>query len=257
MVTELWQSRQLIWRLIVRDISVRYRQSLLGYLWAILPQITTVGIFTFLAQQRVFPMGELEIPYAAYAVWNVSVWQLFSGCLVGSTNSLANAGALVTKINFCKASLVIAAVGTALFDFLIRLFPVAIVFIWLRYIPDWHAVFIPFILVLVILMALGFGFVLSILNLALKDIGNAVSMLLTFGMFFAPILYPPPVREPFDLVNTVNPFSPLLIATQDLLTGHQLSQPMLLPIAAVLCVTVFLLGWYVFYLTMPRVAERA
>ncbi|MGR8981835.1 MAG: ABC transporter permease, partial [Gammaproteobacteria bacterium] len=143
MFSELWQSRELIWRLISRDISVRYRQSLLGYLWAILPQITTVAIFTFLAQHRVFPMGEMTIPYAAYAVWNVSVWQLFSGCLVGCANSLGRAGALVSKINFCKASLVITAVGTAIFDFMIRLFPVAMVFIWFRYLPDWHAVFIP------------------------------------------------------------------------------------------------------------------
>ena len=82
-------------------------------------------------------------------------------------------------------------------------------------------------------------------------------MLLTFGMFLAPILYPPPIREPFMVVNYLNPFSPLLIATQNLLAGQEVVFSTALSVALVLSVTLFLLGWRVFHITMPRVAERA
>ncbi|MDO8846692.1 ABC transporter permease [Methylicorpusculum sp.] len=257
MVKSVWQSRELILRLMKRDFSVRYRQSLLGYVWAVLPQIVTVALFTFLAKHRVFDMGETSLPYVLHALWSLSVWQLFSSCLVGSTNSLVNAGSLVTKINFTKEALVFASVGQAGIDFLIRLLPITAVFIWYGYLPSIQALAIPLILILVIMMALGIGFFMAILNLVFRDAGNAISMILTFGMFLAPILYPPPIREPFVLVNTLNPFSPLVIATQELLAGQTLSQMTALPVAAGIAIMLFLLGWRVFYITLPRIAERA
>ena len=257
MITEMWQSRELILTLIYRDLSVRYRQSVLGYVWAVAPQIVTVAIFAFLASHRVFAMGETSMPYVIHALWSLSVWQLFAGCLIGSTNCLVNAGSLVTKINFPKESLVFASIGQAVFDFLIRLVPVFAVFIWYGFVPSWHSIWIPFILLSVVLMALGLGFVLAIVNLVLRDIGNAVSMLLTFGMFLAPILYPPPVHYPFYLVNFLNPFSPLLIATQDLLAGTQLFYPDMVMAMVLLSGLVFLIGWRIFHITMPRIAERA
>ncbi len=257
MWSELWESKELISRLIQRDISVRYRQSVLGYIWAVLPQIVTVALFTYLSRHRIFDMGETHLPYVIHALWSISVWQLFSTCLISCTNSLVDSGALVTKINFPKEALVFAAIGQCLFDFFLRLIPVLCVMWWYGFLPSWETIFIPFILLAVIMLALGVGFLLSIINLVIRDVGNSISILLTFGMFLSPILYPPPVREPFSLINTYNPFSPLLIATQELLSGHVLTYPNALLIMAVSSVAIFLTGWRVFHITMPRVAERA
>lgn len=254
---ELWTARELVFRLVYRDISVRYRQSILGYVWAVFPQIATVSIFAFLASRRVFPMGETPIPYVAFALWNLSVWQLFSGCLIGSTNSLARAGSLVTKINFPKQTLVISSIGQALFDFAIRLIPVSAVFAWYGIVPPSQALAIPLILIPMMLMALGLGLMFSIANLIIRDIANALSMALTFGMFLAPILYPPPVQEPFVLVNTINPFSPLLIATQNLLSTGQIVNIQPLLVTTGFALGIFFLGSYVFHVTLPRIAERA
>ena len=257
MEKELITSKELIWRLMIRDFSVRYRQSILGYIWAILPQIVTVAIFTFLARHRVFDMGQTTMPYVIHALWSVSVWQLFAGCLIGCTNSLVNAGSLVTKINFPKEALVFSSIGQAILDFIIRLVPVVLVFIWYGFVPSWYSLLIPFVLVSVILMALGAGFIMAIINLVLRDMGSVISMVLTFGMFLAPIVYPPPVSEPFNMVNYLNPFSPLLIATQNLLAGQELMQPELLGLMFAVSLCVFLLGWRMFHITMPRIAERA
>ena len=106
MFQDLWGSRELVLRLAHRDIAVRYRNSFLGYLWAVLVPVVTVALFSYLVSRRVVPVGETSIPYPAFALWNIVVWQLFANVLVGSTISLADAGSLVTRINFNKEVIV-------------------------------------------------------------------------------------------------------------------------------------------------------
>lgn len=257
MIKGLTDSRQLIWLLMLRDISVRYRQSILGYVWAVAPQIVTVGVFAFLNASRVLPIGKTPIPYLAYALWGISVWQLFSGCLSACTNSLATGGSLVTKIKFAKETLVVAALGHPIFDFLVRLVPVVCVFIWYGVVPSWRVVFVPLVLLLVIILALGAGFILSVANLAVRDTGNALGMVLSIGMFLTPVLYPPPVRWPFFLVNILNPLSPLLTASQDLIAYGFLTTPDTFAASCLFSVAALLGGWRFFHLTIRRIAEYA
>jgi lipopolysaccharide transport system permease protein len=257
MVNDLVDSRRLIWLLILRDISVRYRQSVLGYVWAVIPQIATVGAFAILNAWRVVPMGKTGIPYVIYAAWGISVWQLFAGCLSACTTSLASSGSLVTKINFPREAVVIAAVGQPIFDFFVRLVPVIVVFIWYGFTPSWSVFFLPLALCPVIFLALGLGFVLSIANLAMRDIGNVLGTALTIGMFLTPVLYPPPVRWPFTLINILNPLSPLLTATQDLIATGSLTRPETFVGACMFALIVFLVGWRAFRITILRAAAYA
>jgi lipopolysaccharide transport system permease protein len=249
--------RDLMWELMRRNISVRYRQSLFGYIWAVVPQIVTTLIFVFLAQKRVFAMGQPPMPYIIFVLWNISVWQLFSSCLLNSTMSLVSAGTLVTKNNFPKEALIFASIGQPIFDFIIRLFPFIICVFWLHYDLHWGIVFIPALLVVVVLLALGTGFVLSIANLVVRDISNALSVVLMFGIFLAPILYPPPLRTPYHLVNVLNPFSPLLIATQDILVSGQISNLVTTLCYCLGAVVVFFLGWLIFHISLIKVIEKA
>jgi lipopolysaccharide transport system permease protein len=257
MFNELVASRRLIWLLIMRDISVRYRQSMLGYVWAVIPQIVTVGAFTVLNAWRVVPMGKTTIPYVIYAAWGISVWQLFAGCLAACTTSLAAAGSLVTKINFPREAVVIAAVGQPIFDFLVRIVPVFAVFVWYGFTPSWGFIVVPLVLIFVILLAVGLGLILSITNLAIRDTGNALGTALMIGMFLTPVLYPPPVRWPFTLINFVNPLSPLLTATQDLFAFGLITAPDLFAAACLFAVLIFLAGWRAFRVTILRAAAYA
>lgn len=257
MFRDLADHRRLIWLLIQRDISVRYRQSILGYLWAVIPQLATVGVFAFLHAARALPIGGTRIAYVAYAVWGISVWQLFAGCLASCTSSLAASGSLVTKVNFPRETLVIAALGQPAFDFAVRLLPVLAVFIWHGVVPSWGALLMPLVLLPIMLLALGLGFILSIANLVIRDTGNALGTLLTIGMFATPVLYPAPVRWPFYLVNVVNPVSPLLTATQDLIADGFLTAPAMFAAACLFSLGVAFGGWRVFRVTILRVAGYA
>jgi lipopolysaccharide transport system permease protein len=257
MLNDLIASRRLIWLLIMRDISVRYRQSVLGYVWAVIPQIVTVGAFTVLNAWRIVPMGKTTIPYVIYAAWGISVWQLFASCVSSCTASLSTAGSLVTKINFPREAVVIAAIGQPIFDFAVRLLPVFAVFAWYGFTPSWGLIVVPLVLIPVIFLAVGFGFILSIANLAIRDTGNALGTALMIGMFLTPVLYPPPVRWPFTLINIVNPLSPLLSATQDLIAVGTLTRPDLFFLAYLFAAVVFLIGWRVFNVTILRATGYA
>jgi len=257
MVKEIADNRRLIWLLIRRDLSVRYRQSILGYVWAVVPPILTVGIFAFLNASRVIPIGNTRIPYVAFALWGLSVWQLFAGCVSACTASLVSSGALVTKVNFPRETLVIAALGQPLGDFCVRLLPVVAVFVWYGVTPQWGLIFVPLLVLAIMVLALGFGFILSIANLVLRDTGNALGMALTVSMFLTPVLYPAPVRWPFFLVNVLNPLSPLVTATQDLIAIGYINRPEMLAAACLFSLALAFVGWRAFHVTIPRVAGYA
>lgn len=256
-INEFLNSRELIWRLILRDIAARYRQSMFGYLWAVLPSIVTVIVFAALTQSQTIPVAETALPYVAYALWSISVWQLFAGCLSACTNSLVSAGSLVSKVNFPKEALVIAAMGHPLLDFMIRLVLVAFVFIWYGVPFKAQMIFVPFILLPAILLAIGLSFVLSIINLVLRDIGSILGVTLTFGMFLTPVLYPPPTTWPSSLINILNPLSPVLIASQDVIAYGSLLQPQAFLFSSLFSMLVFLVGWRLFRLTIYRVSTYA
>ena len=256
MLLELIQNRELIWRFFLRDLSARYRQSVFGYVWAIMPAIVTVITFTYLNRSRILPIGETDIPYPAYVLLGITVWQLFTAGLTGATQSLVKAGSLVTRVNFSRETLVFAAFGQSLFDFLIRIILILVVFAWFRVVPTWTVILVPFVLIPFVLMTVGLGFFLALANGVFRDIGNALTLIMTFAMFLTPVVYPPPTQWPKVLINYVNPVSPFIIATRDLTTRGTLSQPDGLLLACAISLLIFLVGWRVFYLAMPRVAER-
>lgn len=252
MIDRVQSSRALIWRLILRDIRVRYRQSVLGYAWAVLPTLATVATFTFLKASRALPLGETPTPYMAYAAWGTSLWQLFSACLISATGSLALSGSLASKINFPKESLVIASVGAPLFDFLVRLVPIALVFVLCGVPFKWQFLLLPIVVASIIPLCLGLGFVLAIINLALRDIANALGVVLTLGMFLTPVLYYPPLEWPYIVLQFLNPVSPVLIASQDLIAYGAMTMPGAF-LYSLICSLLFgLMGWRFFNLALPR-----
>ena len=256
MFSELWLGRGLMWRLFVRDLSARYRQSVFGYVWAVLPAIVTTLVFSILKKDGTFPIKDTEVAYPLYVMLGMTVWLFFSTGLTRAANSLTDARAIIIHINFSRETLVIAAFGETVFNYLIRLLPIVILFAWYKVVPQWTVLLVPLLMIPLSLMTLGIGFMLALANGVFRDIGNSLTLVLTFAMFAAPVVYPPPTEGAKVLFNYLNPASPFIIATRDLVLTGTLSQPLGLLWMSVASVIVFLLGWRVFHLAMVRVAER-
>jgi lipopolysaccharide transport system permease protein len=255
MAREIVDSREIIWRLFLRDFAARYRQSLLGYLWALTPPIITAVTFTWLSARQLIRTEGGTLPYPLYVLVGTSIWQLFAGGLLAATQSLTNAGALVSKVNFPRKALVIASLGHTMVDSAIRGVLVAGGFIAYGLWPSWSALWIPIAVLPLGLFSLGLGFVFALVNGVARDAGQLLAFLLTFWMFLTPVVYPPSAITHAGWLR-FNPVTPFVVETQNLLVGRSLSDPVAYAWAAAGAVAMLLLGWRVFDLAEPRIAER-
>lgn len=256
MFRDLLQCRALTWRLFVRDFSAQYRQSALGYVWAVLPPILTLLLFLLLKKAGAVNIGDTGMPYAAYVLYGMLLWGIFSGGVTASANSLKQSGALIAKINFPREALILAAFGNVLFTALIQTILVVAVFIWFRIGVSWSVVFLPALLFFYVLFVIGVGFVLSLLQAVFHDVGNFLGMVMGVLMLTAPVVYPPPEGWPYSLLNDLNPLSIFIIAARELTTGGRLSHPWIVVSMCLLSLVVFCVGWRIFRSCMTIAAER-
>ena len=256
MAISLFQSRELIWRLFVRDFSAKYRQALLGILWALLNPIITVGIFVFLNRAGILNIGETSVPYPVFALIGLSIYGIFSTGLSVCSNSIIGAGSMVVKINFPKISLVIASMGQSVVDFLVRLALVIILFIIYGIAPQWTFLIFPFTVLPLVLLTLGLGLILSLLAGVFRDVIHLVSFFTTLFLFMMPVLYPAPQAGIFAALNAWNPLSHLIVGCRDILISGSFSDPHGFLWASAFSILLFLVSWRIFYISETRIAER-
>jgi len=257
MIHELIKSRELIWRFIVRDISARFKQSFLGVFWAFLSPLIMVLIFVWIKTKNFLPIPESNIPYASFVFIGQVVWLLFSHGINTSASSLVSAGAMLTKINFPKEALVISSVGQTIFEFLLRLPLLGIVFWWTNFFPNPAIIIFPLVLIPLLFLVIGIGFFVAMFNTFFRDINNIISIILNLGMFATPVIYPPPTQWPLCFwVNIANPISGYIIAVRELATiGHILHIEIYI-FDTLFSLLVFLIGWRLIHILEPKIAER-
>lgn len=254
---ELASSRELVWRLFVRDFSAKYRQSALGVVWAVLMPVVIVGMFIGMRGSGVLNIGEVDVPYALYAVIGITVWNLFTVGLTACTGSLVQAGQMVIKINFPKSALVFAASGQGVVEFIIRAGLIALVFSYYGIAPSPGGVVVGLLMLLpMYLMTLGLGFVLSLGAGVARDIVNVLNIVLMAGMLVTPVLYPITGESLLARANYYNPFNYLVNVPRDFIIRGSTEHLMGFAASAAVSVLVFYLGWRLFYLAQIRIAER-
>ena len=256
MVVETWKARDLTFRFFLREIYSRYRQSFFGYIWAILPAIAYALIFTMV--KRKLAVGSTDRLYPAYVLTGITCWQLFSIGLVKTTQSLAKSQSIITKINFCRETLVFAAFAESVFDFIIRLLLIIIVFIWFGITPHWTAIFVPLILLSFSLFVMGIGFFLTLINGIFRDVGNTLNIFMSFAMLMTPSVYYDftNMSKELQLLDSINPVSPFILSIKELIFIGSISRPVPLCVMSSIGICLFFYGWHFFRIAMPRIAER-
>jgi len=257
---EIWKevkkNRWLIYQLFKREFSAAYKQSFMGVLWAFIIPVVSICVFMVLNQSGILSIGDIRAPYPLYAVLGMAFWQLFSRGLVASSSSLVNAGSMIVKINFSKKSLVIASAGQSIISFLVQFVLVAILFFYYHTAPSFTIVLIPLIVIPIMLLTLGLGFILSLLNGIVRDIGNMLSILMTFLMFLTPVLYAKPKTGILATVTNYNPLYYLISVPRELVLMGTISEGAGFFFSTILSITVFVACILVFHLTEARIAER-
>jgi lipopolysaccharide transport system permease protein len=228
----------------------------LGVLWAIVFPLFTVAVFIGLNRSGILNIGDIGVPYSIYALLGMAFWQFFSTGLVACSNSLVSAGPMILKINFSKKSLVIAAAGKAIVPFIIQIIMVCILFVGYRRTPSMLGLLVPVFIIPLILFTIGLGFFTSLFNGVMRDIGNIISILLTFLMLFTPVLYARPKMGILATLTKYNPLYYLVSTPRDLVLNGLILEWEGFLIVCVLSIFLFIGCLFAFHLTETRVAER-
>lgn len=253
---ELTGNRWLIYQLFKRDFLTIYKQSFIGIFWAFIIPFVSLGTFIILNKSGIFSIGTMHVPYPIYAILGLAFWQLFSTGIVAGANSLVKAGTMIIKINFSKKSLVFASIGQSLVAFLVQIVLLGIIFATYHFTPQATVFLLPLFMIPIILLTLGLGFVISLLNGVFRDIGNTLSILIAFLMFLTPVLYAKPESGILTTITKYNPLYYLISVPRDLILIGTVTEWRGYVLSSVLSLVVFLVCLVMFHLTETRVAER-
>ncbi|MFC2004457.1 ABC transporter permease [Chloroflexota bacterium] len=256
MVREVINSRWLTWQLFRRNFNALYRQSLLGVFWALIIPLISVGTFIFLNASGIFNIGDIPVPYPLFAVAGIALWQVFSMGLTLSANSLVTASTMITKINFPREPLIIAGVAQGIVPSLIQIGVVFVLFAAYQIVPPPTVLLAPLALIPLLFLTLGLGFILSLINGVLRDVGNSLSILVTFLMFLTPVLYAKPASGIAAVASQYNPLYYLVSVPRDLLIFGGTVEWQGYMYSTLFSFAVFFICWLAFHLTETRIAER-
>jgi lipopolysaccharide transport system permease protein len=185
---ELITYRELLLFLVWRDIRVRYRQTILGAIWAILQPLLTMVVFSIIFGSFA-KLPSQGIPYPIFTYSGLLPWQLFSTSLSSSSESVVNENRLVSKIYFPRLIIPLSSVGAGLVDFLLS-FVIFIVLMIFYSIPfSWKMLLLPLFILFALLSALSVGLWLSALNVQYRDVRYTVPFLVTAWMYLTPVAY--------------------------------------------------------------------
>jgi lipopolysaccharide transport system permease protein len=186
---ELWEYRELLGYLIWRDVKVRYKQTLLGGLWAVIQPLVGMVVFGVLFQ-RVASMQSDGSPYPLFVFAGLVLWTFFSNGVTLSSNSLVGSEQMIRRIYFPRILVPLGQVLALLLDLLISLGFLALLMVYYRWPLSARVLWLPVFLIGTCLVTTGFGFMLSALNVQYRDVKYAVPFFTQTLMFLTPVLFP-------------------------------------------------------------------
>lgn len=218
---EIWNYRELLYFLTKRDIKVRYKQTVLGGLWAIIQPFFTMIVFTFFFG-RLAKIPSDGMPYPIFVYSALLPWTYFSNAVSTSGNSLVGSANLITKIYFPRLIIPVSAAMGGLLDFFIAMFILAGLMIHYQVILGFSILLFPLLVLLTFLCAVGVGLWLSALNVQYRDIRYVIPFLIQIWMFVSPVIYPTSMAKgKYIWFLLINPMSGVIKAYRACIMNHQ------------------------------------
>lgn len=256
MLYDLRISRTLAWRLIVRDISAQYRQTALGYLWAVLPIVVTSTLWVFLNYSQIVVVESEGVPYPVYALTGMTFWQLFVEAFNSPLAQVNANRSMLSKVNFPKEALILSGMAQVLFSFLIKLLILAVMLLLFQVSVHWTTVLLILPISGLLMIGTLVGVLLVPIGILYRDIQQGIGVIINPLMFITPVVYPAPESGLLALVMRYNPLTPLFEVIRDLL---YVGISDVLGWSVIVLATAFLLtilGWAIYRLALPILIER-
>lgn len=254
--SELWESRELLVFLILRDIKVRYKQTVLGVAWAVLQPLFTMVIFTIIFG-RFAKIPSDGLPYAVFVFAGLLPWTFFSNALSQASQSLVNQQALLTKIYLPRLFVPAAPIGGGLIDLGVSFGVFACIMFFYRSTPGWGVLALPFLVLLTAVAALGVGLALAALTVTYRDFRYVVPFMIQSWMYLSPVIYPVSiVPQEWHWVLALNPMAGIIDAFRSSLFGLPWN-PLTLAVSTASALILLAYGLFYFRKTERRFADVA
>ena len=253
---ELWDYRELLYFSVWRDVKIRYKQTAIGIVWVILQPLLTMGVFTVFFG-RLAKLPSQGLPYPVFYFAALVPWMYFSYALQSATNVVVENQRVITKVYFPRLVLPFSAVLSGLVDFAIGFVVLVILTLAYGIRPTIAALWLPLLVLVAILTALGVGLWMSALNALYRDVRYVMPFVVQFWMFASPVAYPSAlVPARWRWLYGLNPMAGVIDGFRWALTGHG-QPPGLVMLASAAMVAVVLVGGLFFFQRMEgTVADR-
>jgi lipopolysaccharide transport system permease protein len=242
---EVWQYRELLLAFVVRDIKVRYKQTIIGGMWAIIQPFATMVIFSFFFG-TIIKISSEGMPYPIFSYSGLVLWVYFTNAITAASNSLVANSSLITKIYFPRIIIPIASTITGLLDYLIALILVFLMMAYYQITPSINIFWLPIVVIMTTMLSVGIGFWLSAINVKYRDVQYAIPFFIQLLLFITPVIYPISIAPRFRFFLSLNPMSGLLEAHRNILINQGHADLYLLSISFIITLTIFLTGAYYF-----------
>jgi homopolymeric O-antigen transport system permease protein len=219
---ELWHYRELFRILAWRDLSVRYKQTVIGALWALIRPVIATIVFTVVFGHIANLPSDGSTPYALLVFTGMLPWAFFSSGITDAANSLINDTSLISKVYFPRLIVPIATIVVALADFLISFCIMGAMMAWYQFLPSWHVFFLPAFLLAAILATMGPALWISALNVRFRDFRYILPFIVQFGLYISPVGFSSSViSEQWRLAYYLNPMAGIIDGFRWCILGGQ------------------------------------
>lgn len=247
---ELWEFRDLLYFFTWRDIKVRYKQTVLGFAWAIIQPFLAMVIFTvFFGNLAKMPSD--GIPYPIFAYTALLPWTLFSESITRSTNSMVMNSNIIKKVYFPRMALPISSVLSPVLDFAIAFIILILMMIYYGIVPTFNVIWLPAFVLLAIATSLGVGLWTSALNAKYRDIQYVVPFMVQIWMFASPVVYAASmIPAQYQLLYGLNPMAGVIEGFRWSMLGT--NAPGMVIIASVIVSVVILVSGAFYFRRMEK-----
>jgi lipopolysaccharide transport system permease protein len=251
---ELYHYKDLLWILAQRDFKVRYAQTFLGVVWALLQPLFTLLIFTLIFHKAA-KINTGDIPYPLYVLSGMSAWTYFAYVMGQAGNSLISSQGLIQKVYFPRLIIPISKAWVGLVDMGIVMTFLFLLMVFYKYSLSLNIIFLPFFIFTNVILALGVGIWLSALTIRFRDFQFIVPFLIQFGMYATPIAYPQTlVPEKYLLLFSLNPITGIVQGFRWCILGGSLPGNSFL-ISIIMSCLIFFSGLFYFKRTEKIMAD--
>jgi lipopolysaccharide transport system permease protein len=242
---ELWDYRELLYFLTWRDVKVRYKQTILGGLWALLQPLLLMVVFTFIGGAAGF--SSHGVPRSVFTLAALVPWSFFNNGLTNSSNSLVGNASMITKIYFPRLAVPLAAVLSGLVDFAVSFVVLLAMMVYFGISPTVKTLTVPLFLILAIVASVGVGLWLSALNVQFRDVKYVVPFLDKLLLLMTPIVFSISILdEPWRSLSAINPMVGVVEGFRWGLFGHQRLPLLAIGISSVTAVLLMVGGFFYF-----------